>query len=113
LFILIFKDNKLRKTHPLTLFIRITLQHSSTSLYLEKGQIQFVIRFICLGASQALYSCCATSQMETAQFSSEQILNGRTSFLNGNLHAFLPGFYPVPLSLFTHFDQAKTSPFSL
>lgn len=77
LFLLIFEGNKIRTTHPLTRLIRINLQYSSKSLSLEKGQIQFVIQFICLGASQALYSCCAISEVETTQFSLEHILTGK------------------------------------
>lgn len=77
LLILSFEGNKVRTTLPRTLFVRITLQYSSKSPSLEKGQIQFVIQFICLGVSQAFYSCFATSEVELSQFSLEQILTGR------------------------------------
>lgn len=65
LFILISEGSKIWKTYPFTLFIGITLQYSSKSHSLENGHIQFVIQVIGSGASQELYSCCATSEVET------------------------------------------------
>lgn len=110
LLILSFEGNKIRTTLPLTLFIRITLQYSSKSLSLEMGQFQFVIQFVCLGGSQALYSCFAPSEGESTQFSLEQILTGRkTIFFTGKLHVFLSHFCFVLVYLLPHVNNEETS----